>query len=50
MLKTLKTYIGEYKKIAISAPLFIIGEVILEMVIPLLMAAIIDDGLGKASQ
>ncbi len=45
MLKTLKAYIGEYKKTAISAPIFIIFEVILEMIIPMLMAAIIDKGL-----
>ena len=45
MLKTLKAYIGEYKKTAISAPIFIIFEVILEMIIPMLMAAIIDNGL-----
>ena len=45
MLKTLKAYIGEYKKTAISAPIFIVFEVIFEMIIPLLMAAIIDNGL-----
>ena len=28
MLKTLKAYIGEYKKTAISAPIFIVFEVI----------------------
>ena len=27
MLKTLKAYIGEYKKTAISAPIFIVFEV-----------------------
>ena len=41
----MKAYIGEYKKTAISAPIFIIFEVILEMIIPMLMAAIIDNGL-----
>ena len=49
MLKTLKKYIGEYKNIAISAPVFIIVEVILEMIIPRLMASIIDDGLGTGN-
>ena len=48
MLKTLKGYIGEYRKTAVMAPVFIILEVILEMVIPLLMAAIIDDGDRKS--
>ena len=45
MLKTLKAYIGEYRKTAISAPIFIVFEVIFEMIIPMLMAAIIDNGL-----
>lgn len=45
MLKTLKAYIGEYKKTAISAPIFIVFEVIFEMIIPMLMATIIDNGL-----
>ncbi|MBC5660446.1 ABC transporter ATP-binding protein [Anaerosacchariphilus sp. NSJ-68] len=45
MLKTLKAYIGEYKKTAISAPIFIVFEVIFEMIIPMLMAVIIDNGL-----
>lgn len=49
MLNTLKKHIGEYKKTAISAPVFIVAEVILEMIIPLLMAAIIDDGLGTGN-
>ncbi len=49
MLKTLKKYIGEYKTTAISAPVFIIVEVILEMFIPRLMAGIIDDGLGTGN-
>ena len=46
MLKTLKAYVGEYKRTAVSAPVFIVLEVIFEMAIPLLMAAIIDRGLG----
>lgn len=46
MLKTLKSYIGEYKKTAVQAPVYIILEVILDMLIPLLMAKIIDNGLG----
>jgi len=45
MLKTLSKYIGEFKVMAIKAPVFIIFEVILEMIIPVLMAAIIDNGL-----
>ncbi len=49
MLKTLKSYIGEYKKIAVMAPVFIVLEVILEMILPRLMATIIDDGLGTGN-
>ena len=49
MLKTLKAYIGEYKKTAISAPIFIVFEVIFEMIIPMLMAAIIDNGLENGN-
>ena len=45
MLKTLSKYVGEFKKMAIQAPVFIVFEVILEMIIPVLMAAIIDNGL-----
>ena len=49
MLKTLKPYVGEYKKTAIAAPVFIIFEVIFEMIIPLLMSEIIDNGLGAGN-
>ena len=49
MLKTLKAYVGEYKKTAVAAPIFIIFEVILEMIIPLLMTQIIDNGLGAGN-
>ena len=49
MLKTLKAYVGEYKKTAIAATVFIIFEVIFEMIIPLLMSEIIDNGLGAGN-
>ena len=49
MLTTLKAYVGEYKKTAIAAPVFIIFEVIFEMIIPLLMSEIIDNGLGAGN-
>ena len=48
MLKTLAKQIGEFKWIAISSPLFMIGEVICEMIIPVLMGQIVDKGIyGK---
>ena len=49
MIKKLSTYIKEYKKDTILTPIFMILEVIMEMIIPLLMAAIIDNGLEGGS-
>ncbi len=45
MIKTLAAQIKEYKWASIVTPIFMIGEVIMEMIIPLLMASIIDDGV-----
>ncbi len=45
MLKTLGAQIKEFKKDSILTPFFMIGEVIMETVIPLLMASIIDEGV-----
>lgn len=45
MIKRLSQCIREYKKASILAPLFVTGEVILEVVIPLLMANLIDNGV-----
>lgn len=47
MLKTLGVQIKEFKKASIATPLFMIGEVIMEMIIPMLMAFIIDEGVNK---
>lgn len=47
MLKTLAAQIKEYKRVSIATPVVMILEVIMEMVIPLLMASIIDDGVEK---
>ena len=46
MLKTLLGQIKEFKADSLKTPLFMILEVIMEMVIPLLMASIIDDGVA----
>ena len=46
MLKTLATQVKEYKKASILAPTFIIGEVIMELLIPMLMSSIIDKGVS----
>ena len=47
MLKTLVAQIKEYKRDTIITPIFIVFEVILEILIPFLMASIIDDGIEK---
>ena len=49
MLKKLLAYVGEYKKVSLLSPLFISVEVMLEILIPFLMASIIDDGLNKGN-
>ena len=47
MIKKLASYIGEFKKATILTPIFMILEVVMEMIIPLLMAKIIDNGVGN---
>ena len=49
MLKTLGSHIKEYKKASIATPIFMIGEVIMETIIPLLMASIIDKGVDAGN-
>ena len=44
-IKALAKHIGQYKKDTILTPLFMLGEVVVEMLIPLLMATIIDQGI-----
>lgn len=46
MLKTLLKQIKEYKKASILTPCFMLGEVIMETLVPLLMASIIDKGVN----
>lgn len=47
VLRTLAAEIKEFKIPSILTPVFMVGEVIFEMLIPLLMASIIDDGVEK---
>lgn len=48
MIKKLAHSIREYKKDSILTPVFVIFEVLLEIVIPMIMAVIIDEGItGK---
>ena len=46
MLRTLLKYIGEFRTTAILTPMCMIGEVICEMIIPVLMGRIVDLGIG----
>ena len=45
MLKTLAAHIKEFKKDSLLTPVFMILEVVMETIIPLMMASIIDDGV-----
>lgn len=45
MIKLLAKSIREYKKYAIATPLLMIGEVAMEVLIPMIMAEIIDNGV-----
>ena len=47
MIKTLAGQVKEFKKDSILTPFFMILEVIMEMIIPLLMSSIIDDGVER---
>ena len=49
MVKTILSQVKEFKKDSLLTPVFMILEVIMEMVIPLLMAAIIDNGVEKGN-
>ena len=47
MIKKLASYIREYKKDSILTPVFVACEVVLEVIIPVLMAKIVDNGITK---
>lgn len=46
MLKTLTKQIKEFKAASIATPLFMLLEVLMETLVPFLMASIIDDGVN----
>ena len=48
MIKKLAKYIKDCKKDAILTPIFVILEVVMEVVIPYLMAKIIDVGIQNS--
>ena len=45
MLKTLGKSVREYKRPALITPVLVTAEVVLEVIIPLLMANLIDNGI-----
>jgi len=49
MIKKLLKCVGEYKKQSILAPVFVSLEVVMEVIIPLLMAYLIDYGIELAA-
>ena len=49
MIKTLAAHIKEYKKASIATPFFMILDVIMEPLIPFLMATLVDDGINKGN-
>ncbi len=49
MIKKLLTYVKEYKKTALITPVLVLTEVVLEILIPLIMAELIDKGIDNGS-
>ena len=49
MLKTLGRYVGQFKRDSILTPLFMLLEVAMETVLPMIMASIIDQGITKGN-
>ena len=45
MVKKLLSYVGEYKKWVLLAPVLMVIEVLCEIILPRLMAAIVDVGI-----
>lgn len=49
MIKTLGTQVKEFKKDSLLTPVFMVLEVLMETIIPLMMASIIDDGVDAGN-
>ncbi len=49
MLKTLLAEVRQYKKASLLTPLFMVGEVVMEIAIPMVMSRLIDDGVNKGN-
>ena len=48
MIKTLLKSVREFRRASILTPIFVSGEVVLECIIPLIMARLIDDMTGES--
>lgn len=49
MVRKLAAHIKEYKKVAIITPILVLLEVMMEIIIPLIMAELIDNGINGGS-
>ena len=49
MIKRLLKSVREYKKASILTPIFMLGEVLMEVIIPILMAKLLDNGIEAGS-
>ena len=49
-MKQILKYLKEYKKECICAPLFKLLEASFELIVPLVMAAIIDNGIAASDK
>jgi ATP-binding cassette subfamily B protein len=49
MLKTLGAHIKEYKRASIATPIFMILEVVVDILIPFLMSSMVDNGVEKGN-
>lgn len=49
MIKKLMKYIGEYKKETILTPIFVAMECAFDIIIPFLMAILIDNGINEGN-
>ncbi|MCR5686024.1 MAG: ABC transporter ATP-binding protein/permease [Lachnospiraceae bacterium] len=47
MIKRLLSYVKEYKGASLATPCFMVIEVIMEMIVPLMMASLVDNGIDK---
>ena len=50
MIKRLLSYVREYKKESFLTPIAMILEVAMEMIIPMLMASLVNDGINKKNE